>query len=107
MAQSMPHATPPRRPLPRHVAGSLVGTSVGLLAFFFAALLPSLLYGGVAGIRVANELFSLPSAHPVSVHALMFTGILVSVTAVAALFAVLGVVVGASVGALSTLGADR
>jgi hypothetical protein len=55
---------------------SLVGASIGLLVFLVVALVPSLLYGGVAG-QLANGLFGVPD--------------------VASLFAALGAVAGAFV----------
>jgi hypothetical protein len=104
-------ATQPRSPAfgssnPRHVTFSVVGAFVGLLAFLAAALLPAMMYGGVAGVRLATGVFGVPSAHPYGVNAFVVTGIVCSVTAIAALFAAMGAVAGASVGALSSLSAE-
>jgi hypothetical protein len=105
VTQSRLHAT--TRTTPRHVSFSIVGATVGLVLFLVVALLPSLLYGGVAGVRVVTGFFGAPGAHPLVVEAFAAFGIVLSVTAVGALFASLGAVAGASVGALAGLSAGE
>ena len=110
MDAQKPLATPRRagrRTNPRHATLSLVGAGVGLLSFLVTALLPALLHGGIAGVQLANGIFDVPSAHPFGVDAFAVFGILVSVTTVACLFAALGAVAGASVGALASLSAGE
>ncbi len=90
----------------RYKTHSIVGASLGLTAFFTLALLPSVVYGGVAGVRVASGLFGEAGASGLGANAFIVLGILSAVCAIAALFAVIGAVAGASVGALTraTLG---
>lgn len=109
--QKLPATSPRRlaatRSTPRHVSFSIVGAIVGLVLFLLVALLPSLLHGGVAGVRVVTAFFGAPGAHPLVVDAFAALGIVFSVTAVGALFASLGAVAGASVGALAGLSAGK
>ena len=63
---------------------AVIGAGIGLIAFLAVALLPALLYGGYAGVLLAGGIF----------------GMVLGVTAVAALFAVAGAAAGAAVGAL-------
>jgi len=76
---------------------------MGLALFLAEVLLPSLLYGGVAGVRMANTLFGVQQAHTHGVNTFIVVGIVGAVTALAALFAILGAVAGASVGKLTGL----
>jgi hypothetical protein len=82
-------------------AFSVVGASIGLLAFLAVALLPSLLYGGVAGVQLASGIFGMPDAPTFGVYTFIVLGILFAVTTVASLFAALGALAGASVDVLT------
>ncbi len=84
---------------------TLVGAAIGLAAFLAIALLPSLLYGGYAGVLLAGGIFGTP-VHPTPlVRALIVFGMVLGVTGVASLFAVAGAAIGAAVGALTRAGA--
>jgi hypothetical protein len=82
---------------------SLIGAGVGLALFLAVALLPSLLYGGYAGVLLAGGIFGTPLAATFLVRALIVFGMVLGVTAVASLFAVGGAFVGAVVGALASM----
>jgi hypothetical protein len=86
---------------------TVVGASIGLLVFLAVALLPSLLYGGVAGVQLASGIFGVPDAPTLAVNAFIVLGIVAAVTAVASLFAAIGAVAGASVDALTRATAVR
>ncbi len=79
---------------------AVIGAGLGLIAFLAVALLPALLYGGYAGVLLAGGIFGTPVAATFPVKALIVFGMVLGVTAVAALFAVAGAAAGAAVGAL-------
>lgn len=91
---------------PKYRTHSLVGAGIGLVLFLAVGLLPTILYGGYAGVILAGGLFGTPVAASFAVRALIVFGMVLGVTAVAALFAVAGAAAGAAVGAL-TSGAGR
>jgi hypothetical protein len=80
---------------------SLVGAGIGLALFLAVALLPSILYGGYAGVLLAGGIFGAPVQPTFLVKALIVFGMVLGVTGIASLFAVLGAVAGAAVGALT------
>jgi hypothetical protein len=79
---------------------ALVGAGIGLAIFLAVALLPSLLYGGYAGVLLAGGIFGTPVTASIGVRALIVFGMVLGVTAVGSLFAVSGAAAGAAVGAL-------
>jgi uncharacterized membrane protein len=86
---------------------ALVGAGIGLAAFLAVALLPSILYGGYAGVLLAGGIVGTPVQPTFLVRALIVFGMVLGVTGVASLFAVLGAVAGTAVGALTTATARR
>ncbi len=80
---------------------SLVGAGIGLALFLALALLPSILYGGYAGLLLAGGIVGTPVQPTLLVKALILFGMALGVTGIASLFAVLGAVAGAAVGALT------
>lgn len=84
---------------------ALVGASIGLVAFLAAALLPSLLYGGYAGVMLAAAIFGAPVGPGGAAGALIVAGMVLAVVVVGALFALAGAAAGAAVGALVHAGA--
>jgi hypothetical protein len=82
-------------------AFSFVGAGVALLGFLAVALLPSLLYGGVAGLQLANGIFGVPDAPTFGFNAVIVLVVVSAVTAVASLFMALGAVAGAFVDVLT------
>jgi hypothetical protein len=82
---------------------ALVGAGVGLALFLAIALLPSLLYGGYAGVLLAGGIFGTPLQATFLARALIVFGMVLGVTAVGSLFAVGGAFVGSVIGALTGL----
>ena len=79
---------------------SLVGAGIGLAVFLALALLPSLLYGGYAGVLLAGGIFGTPVTASFGVRALIVFGMVLGVAGVGSLFAVAGAAAGAAAGAL-------
>lgn len=69
-----------------------VGAVIGLLAFLCVGLLPSMLYGGFAGVMLASGL----SLGPVVMKFMIVFGCTLGATAVGFLFMVLGAILGAA-----------
>ena len=80
---------------------TMIGAAVGLALFLALALLPSLLYGGYAGVLLAGGIFGTPVKATLAVRALIVFGMVLGVSGVGALFAVGGAAAGAAVGALT------
>ncbi len=80
---------------------SLIGAAIGLALFLAIALLPSLLYGGYAGVLLAGGIFGTPVKATFLVRALVIFGMVLGVVGVASLFAVGGAALGAGIGALT------
>ena len=85
---------------PQNKLPSLIGAGIGLALFLALALLPSILYGGYAGLLLAGGIVGTPVQPTFLVRALIVFGMVLGVTGIASLFAVLGAMVGAAVGAL-------
>ncbi len=86
---------------------SLVGAGIGLALFLAIALLPALLYGGYAGLLLAGGIFGTPVEPTLLPRALIVFGMVMGVLAVGSLFAVVGAVAGAAVGALTSVTAGK
>jgi hypothetical protein len=86
---------------------TLIGSGIGLALFLAIALLPSLLYGGYAGLLLAGGIFGTPVEPTFLPRALIVFGMVLGVLAVGSLFAVLGAVAGAAVGALTSVTSAR
>ena len=80
---------------------TLIGAAVGLAIFLAIGLLPSMVYGGYAGVLLAGGIFGTPVSATFWPRALIIFGMVLGVTGVGALFTVAGAVLGAAVGALS------
>ena len=81
---------------------TLVGSGIGLALFLAIGLLPSMLYGGYAGLLLAGGIFGTPVEPTMLPRALIVFGMVLGVVAVGSLFAVLGAAAGAAVGALTS-----
>ncbi len=86
--------------MPQHKTATLIGAGVGLALFLAIALLPSLLYGGYAGVLLAGGIFGTPVRATLAVRALIVFGMVLGVTSVASLFAVAGAAAGAAIATL-------
>ena len=80
---------------------TLIGSAIGLALFLVIGLLPSLVYGGYAGILLAGGIFGTPVEATLLVRALIVFGMVLGVVGVGSLFAVGGAAAGAAVGALA------
>ena len=80
---------------------TLVGSGIGLALFLAVGLLPSMLYGGYAGLLLAGGIFGTPVVPTLLPRALIVFGMVMGVVAVGSLFAVVGAAAGAAVGALT------
>ena len=78
---------------------TLVGAGIGLALFLAVALLPAMLYGGYAGLLLAGGIFGTPVVPTLLPRALIVFGMVLGVVGVGSLFAVVGAVAGAAVGA--------
>jgi hypothetical protein len=87
---------------PQNKTFALVGAGIGLVTFLALALLPSILYGGYAGLLLAGGIVGTPVQPTFLVRALIVFGMVLGVTGIASLFAVMGAVAGAAVGALTS-----
>ncbi len=86
---------------------TMIGAAAGLAFFLAVALLPAMLYGGYAGLLLAGGIFGTPVAPTILARGLVVFGLVLGVLAVGSLFAVLGAVAGAAVGALTALTVRR
>jgi hypothetical protein len=80
---------------------TLIGAAVGLAVFLALGLLPSLLYGGYAGVLLAGGIFGTPVKATFLVRALIVFGMVLGVVGVGGLFAVGGAAAGAAVSTLA------
>jgi len=80
---------------------TLIGAAVGLALFLAVGLLPSLVYGGYAGVLLAGGIFGTPLQATFLVRALVVFGMVLGAVGVGSLFAVSGAAFGAAVGALA------
>ena len=83
-------------------SSTLVGAAVGLVFFLAVGLLPSLVYGGYAGVLLASGIFDAPVHATFLVRALVVFGMVLGAVGVGSLFAVSGAVLGAAVGTLAS-----
>ena len=86
---------------PQNKTFALVGAGVGLVAFLALALLPSILYGGYAGLLLAGGIVGTPVQPTFLVRALIVFGMVMGAVGIGSLFAVGGAVAGAAIGALT------
>jgi hypothetical protein len=80
---------------------SFVGAGVGVVLFLAIALLPSLVYGGVASVQLASGVFGASGAPTIGTSAFIVLGMVIAVTAAGSLFTAMGAVAGASLAALT------
>jgi hypothetical protein len=80
---------------------TLIGAAIGLALFLALALLPSLLYGGYAGVLLAGGIFGTPIKATFLVRALIVFGMVLGVVGVGGLFAVGGAAAGAAMSVLA------
>ncbi len=69
---------------------TLIGAGAGLALYLFAGLLPSMYYGGFAGVLLAGGIFGTPLQPTVLVRGLIYFSTAMGVVGVGSLFAVGG-----------------
>lgn len=79
----------------------LVGAAVGFAAFLAVALVPSLLYGGYAGVLLAGGIFEAPLPPSLAMRALIAFGMAMGAAGAGSLFTVGGAAAGAAVSMLT------
>lgn len=89
-----------RKDLSRGATASFVGGVAGLLGYLVVGLLPSLVYGGYAGVALGTALLGAPVDGSLAARAIVAFGMVAGVLATAGLFVVLGAVMGAAVHAI-------
>jgi hypothetical protein len=94
--------TETKKTTPKYKTPTLVGVGIGLVAFLGFGLLPSVLYGGYAGVVLSGLVVGTPVTATFAVRALIAVGVVLGVTLVAAAFAAAGAAAGAAVGALTS-----
>jgi hypothetical protein len=92
---------PAARSVARQNTFSFVGAGIGVVLFFAVALLPSLVYGGVASVQLASGVFGVSGAPTLGTSAFIVLGMVIAVTAAGSLFTAMGAVAGASLAALT------
>jgi hypothetical protein len=80
---------------------TLVGAGLGLALFLAIGLLPSVLYGGYAGVLLAGGIFGTPVEGTFLARALIGAGMLLAVALSGGLFAAVGAAAGSAVSALT------
>jgi hypothetical protein len=81
---------------------ALIGSALAIIAFFVIGLLPAMAYGGYAGHLLAGGIVGAASGGIVA-RSLVVFGMALGVLGVGSLFAVLGAMTGALVGAVTKL----
>lgn len=81
---------------------ALIGSAAAIIAFFVIGLLPAMAYGGYAGHLLAGGIVGTASGGIVA-RSLVVFGMALGVFGVGSLFAVLGAMTGALVGAVTRL----
>lgn len=80
---------------------TLIGTGLGLAVFLAVGLLPSMLYGGYAGVMLAGGILGSPLRPTFVAKSLIVFGMLLGTVGVGALFSLAGAVCGAAAHALA------
>jgi len=81
---------------------ALIGAAAAIVAFFFVGLFPAMAYGGYAGHLLAGGIVGAQTGGLIA-RALVVFGMALGVVGVGSLFAVLGAMSGALVGAVTRL----
>ena len=79
---------------------AVAGAAVGIALFLAIGLLPSVLYGGYAGLLLASGIFGTPLPDHLFARGLVAFGSLLGVFATAAVFAVVGAAAASGLGHL-------
>ncbi len=80
---------------------SVIGAALGFALFLVVGLMPTLVYGGYAGLLLAGGIFGTPVPTTLLPRALVMFGMGLGVTGVAFFFTVGGAVAGTLAGAIA------
>lgn len=78
-------------------SGTFIGGIFGLMVFLVVGLLPSLLYGGYAGVILGSAIFGSPIHEHVLAQATVIIGILTGVLSVGSIFVVGGAIIASGI----------
>ena len=81
-------------------SGTFAGGVFGLIVFLVVGLLPSLLYGGYAGVILGSAIFGSPIHESVFAQATVVLGVLSGVLSVGAIFVLAGAIVATGITSL-------
>jgi len=82
-------------------SGTFAGGVFGLIVFLVVGLLPSLLYGGYAGVILGSAIFGSPIHESVFAQATVVLGVLSGVLSVGAIFVLAGAIVATGINSLA------
>ncbi len=86
----------PQNPInPTSRTFAFVGGLAGLVTFLFVGLLPSIVYGGFAGVTLASSILGGPIDSSLFARGLVVFGMVVGLLGAAGVFVVVGAAVGA------------
>ena len=86
---------------------TFIGGMVGLVTFLVVGLLPSLLYGGYAGVILGGAIFGTPIHESVFAQATVVLGVISGVLAIGGIFVLGGAIVATGVyGLFAVLGVE-
>ncbi|HET7784508.1 MAG TPA: hypothetical protein VFL36_00930 [Myxococcales bacterium] len=77
---------------------AVTGAAVGLVLFLAVGFLPAMMYGGYAGLMLADGIFGSPLPQHLFARGLVGFGMLLGVFATAAIFAVSGAAAASALG---------
>ncbi len=90
----------------RNKTVALAGAAVGFALFLGVALLPALMYGGYAGLLLANGIFGAPLHPGLLASGLVVFGMVLGVFGTAAFFTIAGAAAGSLLGHVVSLVAE-
>ena len=91
----------------RNKTVTLVGALAGFALFLGLGLLPSLMYGGYAGLLLANGIFGTPVPATLAARGLVGFGMVLAVMAAASVFTVAGAACASFLGHLTAKAAPE
>ncbi len=85
---------------------AMAGALAGFALFLVIGLLPSLVYGGYAGLLLAGGIFGTPVPASFAARGLVGFGMVLGVLAAASVFTVAGAALASLIGRLASAGAE-
>ena len=78
------------------IKGNLIGAFIGTAIFLVTSLVPSLVYGGYAGLLLAGGIFGIPVEATLLPRMLIVFGMILGAVAGASIFTIFGAVIGST-----------